>query len=581
MKRTLLLAVVVVSLLVSPVSARQWSYRTGCFSVEAELVDVKDGKVILKKEDGSSMTVPLSKLSLGDVRYIGETLKAAEAAVTGGKTESPHIPAAERASAPGPKQQPIAHVEPSKLRYQWKKGQTYVYRVKIEGQHGNRSERLAGDVTYKVKSVTDDEAELVVTQALNREGKSEPISVDLYSYPSMPNNEWWVWNMDMTSEVTIKVDPFGKVVYIEGHSDMPFLLGDLSQIMVERLATPKDGAWTIASETGVSSVAIRYPFYRYVQTYRNRRFREGVPATEKTDYEIVNQTGKLLTIAKHYELATPSMVADKPRFQATGDGKLTFDTERGVFASQDFSMQVAVRNATTTEEIPVRVTYRLLGEEETAKMAKETEEADKEKKRPMNEKDVESVLADLVSGDKQRVARSAKLLSEKAPPQPNAKVAKALESVMLSADFDGPTRQNAAKALKAWSNAESVPALITAVTSDEWPPVQSAAIEAMMQYKPESAIPAIAQQLSNGLTRSHASKALKAFGPAAEGAVLVFLESDDAWTQAEACKILQVIGTEKSLGAMEKLARDTHSMVAKAAQQARQAIKVRIQLKPK
>ena len=97
MKRTLLLVVVVVSLLASPAAARQWTSRAGGFSVEAELVDVKDGNVILKKTDGSQLTVPLNKLSLGDVRYIDDVLKSAEAGITGAKTESP-APAAPEAA---------------------------------------------------------------------------------------------------------------------------------------------------------------------------------------------------------------------------------------------------------------------------------------------------------------------------------------------------------------------------------------------------------------------------------------------------------------------------------------------------
>ena len=82
MKRTLLF-VVVLGLLASPVAARQWTSRAGGFSVEAELVDVKDGKVILKKTDGTQISVPLNKLSLGDMQYINGVLKSAEAGIYG------------------------------------------------------------------------------------------------------------------------------------------------------------------------------------------------------------------------------------------------------------------------------------------------------------------------------------------------------------------------------------------------------------------------------------------------------------------------------------------------------------------
>ena len=70
MGRLFLLVVVMVSLMVSPAAARTWTSRDGGFSVEAELLDVKDGNAVLKKADGTQFSVPLKKLSLGDLRPI-------------------------------------------------------------------------------------------------------------------------------------------------------------------------------------------------------------------------------------------------------------------------------------------------------------------------------------------------------------------------------------------------------------------------------------------------------------------------------------------------------------------------------
>ena len=53
-------------------ASRTWSDQTGKFSVVAELVDFKDGKVRLKKEDGKVVTLPAEKLSDGDQAYLRE-----------------------------------------------------------------------------------------------------------------------------------------------------------------------------------------------------------------------------------------------------------------------------------------------------------------------------------------------------------------------------------------------------------------------------------------------------------------------------------------------------------------------------
>ncbi len=53
-----------------PAFARKWTDTTGKFSVEADLVQVKEGKAILKKKGGKLITVPLARLSVADRRYL-------------------------------------------------------------------------------------------------------------------------------------------------------------------------------------------------------------------------------------------------------------------------------------------------------------------------------------------------------------------------------------------------------------------------------------------------------------------------------------------------------------------------------
>jgi WD40 repeat protein len=60
---------------------RSWTARAGGFKVEATLIDVTDGNVVLQKTDGSTITVPLEKLSLSDIRFVDQVMRQAEAAV--------------------------------------------------------------------------------------------------------------------------------------------------------------------------------------------------------------------------------------------------------------------------------------------------------------------------------------------------------------------------------------------------------------------------------------------------------------------------------------------------------------------
>lgn len=55
---------------------RKWSDSSGHFSVTAELVSVADGKVTLKRSDGSAVTLPVSSLSKADQEFLWSILAA-------------------------------------------------------------------------------------------------------------------------------------------------------------------------------------------------------------------------------------------------------------------------------------------------------------------------------------------------------------------------------------------------------------------------------------------------------------------------------------------------------------------------
>ena len=62
--------VVLILNLVAGGPTRTWTDSTGKFSVEAELIEVRDGKAQLRKADGSTLAVPVARLSERDVRYL-------------------------------------------------------------------------------------------------------------------------------------------------------------------------------------------------------------------------------------------------------------------------------------------------------------------------------------------------------------------------------------------------------------------------------------------------------------------------------------------------------------------------------
>ena len=74
MKLRLGLAILVVFCLPSlwPVHAREWTDNSGTHKIEADLVKLDDQLVVLKKSDGKVLSVPLTRLSDADHRFLAE-----------------------------------------------------------------------------------------------------------------------------------------------------------------------------------------------------------------------------------------------------------------------------------------------------------------------------------------------------------------------------------------------------------------------------------------------------------------------------------------------------------------------------
>lgn len=71
--RALLVTISAYAMLLSLASAaplRKWTDASGAFSIEAELVEVKDGQAQLKKADGTVIAVPVDKLSEADQKHL-------------------------------------------------------------------------------------------------------------------------------------------------------------------------------------------------------------------------------------------------------------------------------------------------------------------------------------------------------------------------------------------------------------------------------------------------------------------------------------------------------------------------------
>lgn len=572
-RRVLVVVLVLVVGAELPAVARKWTSRSGGFSIEAELVDVRDGNAVLKKTDGSEVSVPLNKLSLGDVRYIKAELEAAEKAI-GMPVES--SPAAEPATpvAPEPAPEPAPPVRSSRktlatraIRYGWKQGETYMYHLKVEVKVGDTTETTHGTVSYTVNSISKDgSVELMCIETSSRTSSPSPRYRRGYFPHTLPPS----FSMP-TEPDRMTLDRHGRVLRVEGSDDLPYLLGRTIQLPIERLSPLEENRWTVSTDVVVAWHKINWLPHLMLPESRQ----EQLPATEKCTYTVEGADGRHIRLAKTYELATGVLVDGKPRTSMSGEGQLAFDPQMGVFSSSKMKMRLALREGGVAVEVTALVSYDLASEAEMAKIKADAEKARqaaqelaRDLNRPIGPDDVEKILNDIRSGDSTKMSNANIRLTTKRPQVPNRKMAAGLESLLTS---DTPqVRRIAANALEHWATPESLPVLVK-LLDDEDRSVRSSAVEALGRLKATSAIDRLIQLWPEEF---RVTEALKAMGLAAEPAVLKQLNSDNSHVRTQACQVLHQIGTARSIPALEKA---THSdgFTKLLAEQALKAIKRR------
>jgi S1-C subfamily serine protease/WD40 repeat protein len=179
---------------------------------------------------------------------------------------------------------------------------------------------------------------------------------------------------------------------------------------------------------------------------------------------------------------------------------------------------------------------------------------------PIPPPNLESLLRNLQHFDRTRRIRAATRLAGVRPDERREEVARALEKMVRDRDAD--VSSAGIDALSVWGGRQYVP-LFADRLQDASVAVRRAAMNALSSTKDDLAANYLAQQLSKDTIYS--GELLRKMGPAAESAVIPYLEDANRNVRIEACKILKVIGTEQSVPMLQFAARDSEPVVAQLA----------------
>ncbi len=349
----------------------------------------------------------------------------------------------------------VTHAE--ELAYRWEPGQKFSYQVEVVVDTDAEKTTYKGVIHYTVGEVNDSQsvvtykgglAESKVYKTTSRRGFG-PFGPRGFGPPSIPSpfaQPTFRGKTQTTNKITIT--PRGQTLAMQGDSQLPYLLGNVSLIPFEPLADGDVQKWV--DDGGVSITEKgdddRHPFGRFgpLSPFERNEPESVQAAGELSSYQVKSTAGDLVTISKSYRLNTPP-TKDNPSFDMTGNGTWTFDKKEHVPHAYDMKFELVVKVKNTTTTVPISVKYNRLSAEKVAameaeakqraeKMAAEAAETKRIAETPLTPEEKQTALATLATDDNAALSATLGMLAGKSLKDPDPEIAAAIEPLLASDD---------------------------------------------------------------------------------------------------------------------------------------------------
>jgi len=503
---------------------------------------------------------------LGDIRQpIAAPAPAIEDGLAQNELATPEEPAGFAPVKPAPASLPALP------RYRWQAGKTYVYSVRIEADEPEAVEVYSGTPGYVVRATGIDGTELVVSGRLMQSQKLKPDRNGPFGLPPRFRGPFSSFSgvgiqPFPGEEHVLKINDRGNAQSVRGQSQLPYMLGNLSQLMIVPLPEEGRDRWDENEKTGINLLPEdndRFPRPPF-GPFAGRSQGERLEAREKSTFAVTPGEHGVVVIRKTYELKTTETENGNPRMALSGEAEYTFDPVRGVTTALAGKYRLTNNSGNNTYRVPITIAARLLSEDEQSRL--EAERLEAARRKPLDDSAIDAALADLESGSASLIQRAATRLERAEPQGRQADVALALAAQLDNQD--NSVRLWVVRALTVWGTPESVPALIKGL-DDEHFPVVWGALEALEKLKDERSIEPIVALIKSKKQRQRAVQTLAAMGPMVEAAALELLSETDDDIRYDACLVLKEVGGKASRGPLGKVARsDTNGIVRLVAEQA-------------
>jgi len=350
------------------------------------------------------------------------------------------------------------------LRYRPAKDQQFGYDVKIRAELPDKFDNFSGVITYKVLAA-DDPSTIEFRGGLKRTSAAKPNSTSSRrSGPGIdpfgmapPPGPFTKNPFPGTSQTTnkVKLNSRGEILSLEGSSQLPYLVGNLSLLVFETLPVDPDANWTTERGTAITE-ASRDDRHRFAPGdpfddlfgRRNDKPKKTTAAGEVTNYAIEDDEDDRVRVQKTYKLTAPAR--DGLRIEVNGTGHWTFDRRVGMPVSLSFDHRLELHTESLSLTIPVSINYSLLSSDRLAEILKKRR-ADEEyrkkeiakwhadlkarKEAPLTDEEKRQVLAGLQSSNRNQILEQLRrLLHNRIPKEKDPDVVAALTPLLRHKD---------------------------------------------------------------------------------------------------------------------------------------------------
>lgn len=462
----------------------------------------------------------------------------------------------------------LTSAEPS--QFSWERGESYVYRVRIEATESEYKSRLNGNVVYTCRAANVHGFTLrchnflVLNRFTDSGRRFPPFGVFRLGWKHFDGGDV---GMPLRDPRDVMLKPTGALILQNGNIAIDPT--DPSLLVIEAMPPAGKEKWEVTEKV---SVTLEEPEKLAPADRRVFIHRQIVTADWTRRYEFAGTEGGQSRWKKQFIVEVPSSDSAKPRLRWEGSGTVTFDNKSGAPHFVEMKTKLAENIGAVGRETPLYIELELLEGKEREQALRPPPPPAQAERRIHPAADIEKLVGELSTPQSHRRRIAADKLARIEPNERRAEIVALLKQALQ--DSDEYTRLSAVHALLVWGGTESATSLV-ATLADPKLNVRWAALDSLASLKEPGTATALAEHLATGRESVPTIKAILAIGTPAEDALLPLLKHSKLELRLEACRLIGAIGSAKSLVQVQKLAKDPDPSMAATARAAATAITAR------